>query len=157
MKTQTGLRYFCDYVGITTKPIQLKFYSGSAYSNKSAALRRCLNDNRSSFISVPVHPGRTLRSLSICPFWPAVKELVLASLDEKIKGARVHFPATTLQIPALWPTEVGELSGSDPWAGPLSPEPLLRTRAFHWFKNMTGQTEQMEGNLMFRSRLHDTF
>ena len=44
----------------------------------------------------------------------AVKELVLASLDEKIKGARVHFPATTLQIPALWPTGVGELSGSDP-------------------------------------------
>ena len=32
----------------------------------------------------------------------------------KSRGARVHFPATTLQIPALWPTGAGELSGSDP-------------------------------------------
>ena len=27
--------------------------------------------------------------------------------------ARTFFPATTLRIPALWPTEAGELSGSD--------------------------------------------
>ena len=32
------------------------------------------------------------------------KELVLFSLNGKVKGARVHFPATTPQIPAHWPT-----------------------------------------------------
>ena len=42
------------------------------------------------------------------------KELVLISLNGKVQGARVHFPATTLQIPALWPTGAGELSGPDP-------------------------------------------
>ena len=43
------------------------------------------------------------------------KELVLSSLNGKAEGARAHFfPATTLQIPALWPTGAGELSDSDP-------------------------------------------
>ena len=48
----------------------------------------------------------------------------------KRSEARAYiFPTTTLQIPALWPTGAEELSGSDPWAGPLWPEPVLRTRA----------------------------
>ena len=39
----------------------------------------------------------------------------LVDLDYgKVQGARVHFPAITLQIPALCPTGAGELSGSDP-------------------------------------------
>ena len=42
------------------------------------------------------------------------KELVLASLNGKVQGARARVPATTLQIPAFWPTGAGELSGSDP-------------------------------------------
>ena len=29
------------------------------------------------------------------------------------KGTRVHFPAKTLPIPALWPTGAGKLNGSD--------------------------------------------
>ena len=37
------------------------------------------------------------------------KELVLTSLSWKDQGARAYiFPATTLQIPALWPTGAGE-------------------------------------------------
>ena len=61
------------------------------------------------------------------------KELVLTSLNGRPRStAHAHtFPATTLQIPALWPTGKGELSGSDPWAGPFWPEPVLRTRAFY--------------------------
>ena len=37
---------------------------------------------------------------------------VLASLNGQVQGARVNFPATTLQIPARSPTEEGELSAS---------------------------------------------
>ena len=44
---------------------------------------------------------------------PGRKELVLSILNGKVQGARVHFAATTLQIPALWPTGAGELSRSD--------------------------------------------
>ena len=61
---------------------------------------------------------RNLRSISICPrFWPQRT----GSGQFKWKGprcARVHFPATTQQIPALWPTA----------AGPSWPEPVLGTR-----------------------------
>ena len=41
---------------------------------------------------------------------------VFASLNEKVQGAREHFdfPAITLQIPGLWSSGAGELSGSDP-------------------------------------------
>ena len=49
----------------------------------------------------------------------------------KSQGARVHFSLQTLQIPALWPTGAGELSGSDPWVGSFWTEPVLKTRAFH--------------------------
>ena len=39
-------------------------------------------------------------------FWPV--------LNGKVELARAYiFPATTLQIPALWPTGAGELSGSE--------------------------------------------
>ena len=48
----------------------------------------------------------------------------------KVQGARVRLPATALQIPALWPTGAGELSGSDPQAGPFWPEPVLISRTF---------------------------
>ena len=51
------------------------------------------------------------------------KEMVLASLDGKSKGRACIFPATALQIPALWPSRAGELSGSDPRAGSFWPEP----------------------------------
>ena len=50
---------------------------------------------------------------------------------ERSEARAYIFPATTLEIPALWPTGAGELSGSDPRAGPFWPEPVLRTRAFH--------------------------
>ena len=33
------------------------------------------------------------------------------------KAHEYFFPATTFQIPALWPTGAGELNGSDPQAG----------------------------------------
>ena len=58
---------------------------------------------------------RIVRLLSIYSFWPAENiKLVLVSVKGKFQGACVHFPATTLQISALRPTEAGELSGSDP-------------------------------------------
>ena len=41
------------------------------------------------------------------------KELVLTSLNGKVQDVRVHFPAATLQIPALWPIGAGEVSCSD--------------------------------------------
>ena len=53
-----------------------------------------------------------------------------ASLNGTVQRARVHFPATSLQVPAFWPTGAGELSASDPRAGPFWTEPVLRTRAF---------------------------
>ena len=62
-------------------------------------------------------------SLSICPVWPVKKNWS--------KARAYIFPATTLQIPALWLTVAGELSGSDPWARPFWPEPVLITRAFY--------------------------
>ena len=67
----------------------------------------------------------------MCPFWPAVKELVLNGLNGKVQGTCVHFLATTLQIPVLWPTGAGELSGSDSRTESFWPEPVLRTHAFH--------------------------
>ena len=69
----------------------------------------------------------------MCLLWPAKKKLVLTSLNTlngKVQGACMHFPATVLQIPALWPTGAGELSGSDS-AGSFWPEPVLRTYVFH--------------------------
>ena len=63
------------------------------------------------------------------------------------RRARTFFPVTTLQTEfALWPTGAGELSGSDPWAGPFWPKPVLRSRAFHL---RTGQTGQMGSNRIF--------
>ena len=60
--------------------------------------------------------------------------------------ARVYiFPATTSQVPALWPTEAGELSGSDPRAGTFWPEPVLRTRAFHLRSNWSDRTDRTNG------------
>ena len=50
---------------------------------------------------------------------------------ERSKARAYIFPATILQLPALWPTGAGELSGSDPWAGPFWPELALKTRVFH--------------------------
>ena len=71
------------------------------------------------------------------------KELVLASLKGKVQGARVHFPATTLQFPAIWPTGAQELSGSGSRAGAFWPESVLRTRVFHlrtrWFDRPNGK------------------
>ena len=84
--------------------------------------------------SFKIHGSKSpcLSSLSVCPFYPTeTNSLVLASLNEKVQSARLHLSATTLQIPALWLTGAGELSGSDPWVGPFWPEPVLRTRAFH--------------------------
>ena len=54
----------------------------------------------------------TIRSLSICPFWPANWPVQMERFE-----ACTLFPATTIQIPALWKTEAGELSGSSPLAG----------------------------------------
>ena len=72
-------------------------------------------------------------------------------LSDRAKGPRHaftdRFSATTLQIPALWPTGAGELNGSDAcsWAGSFWPEPVLRTCAFHlrtdWSDRPTGQME----------------
>ena len=56
------------------------------------------------------------------------KELDLASLNGRSKARAYIFPATTLQIPALWPIGAGELSGSDPLTGPFWAEPVLKTR-----------------------------
>ena len=52
------------------------------------------------------------RSLSICFILAGRNELVLASLNGKVQGVHVHFSRHS--SPALWPTGVGELSGSDP-------------------------------------------
>ena len=94
---------------------------------------------------------RIVRSLSIYSFWPAENiKLVLVSVKGKFQGACVHFPATTLQIPALRPTEAGELSGSDPRAGPFWPEPVLRTRAFHLRTDWPGRTDWTNGERPLR-------
>ena len=55
------------------------------------------------------------------------------------------FPATTLQIPALFATGAGELSGSNQWAGPFWPEPILRTRAFHLRTDWSDWTDRTDG------------
>ena len=60
---------------------------------------------------------------------------------ERSKARAYIFPAITLQILALWPTAAGELSGSDPWAGPFWTEPVLRTRAFHLRTDWSDRTE----------------
>ena len=54
------------------------------------------------------------RSLYICPFWPAIKNWFWPVSMERSKARAYIFPVTTLQIPTLWPTGAGELSGSDP-------------------------------------------
>ena len=61
--------------------------------------------------------------------------MVLASLNGKVQGASVHFPATTLQISALWPTGAGELSGADPQAGLFCLEPTSSENSCVPFKN----------------------
>ena len=76
---------------------------------------------------LPVDPSspwslrERMLSQSGVTFWVTIfgrfsdrKELILASLNGKVQGGVYIFPATTLQIPALWPTGAGELSGSDP-------------------------------------------
>ena len=78
-------------------------------------------------------------------FLASRKELVLASLNGKSKARAYVFPATTLQIPALWPTGAGELSGSDPWAGLFWPESVLRTRAFHSRADWSDRTDRTSG------------
>ena len=86
-----------------------------------------------------------LRSLSICPVWPTKKSSSGQFKWKAPRRARLHFPATTLQILALWPTGAGELNGSDPWAGPFSREPVLRTRAFHLSTDWSDRTDRTNG------------
>ena len=63
----------------------------------------------------------------------------------KVQVARVRFSATALQIPALWPTGAGELSGADPRAGPFWSEPVLRTRAFRLRTDWSDRTDRTNG------------
>ena len=61
---------------------------------------------------------------------PKTAMVVPASFNlKKVQGARVHFSATTLQILRFG----RELSSSDLWVAPFRPEPILRTRGFHYF------------------------
>ena len=64
-----------------------------------------------------------------------------------LRNTRKFFPDTTLQIPALWPTEAVELSGSYSFAGPFWLEPVLRTRAFNFSKNWSEPTNGKRLNL----------
>ena len=54
------------------------------------------------------------------------------------------FPATTLRIPALWPTGAGELSSSDT-EEPFWPEPVLRTRALQLITDWSDQPDRTNG------------
>ena len=66
------------------------------------------------------------------------KELFQVCLNGKVQGARVHFsPPQLSKFP-----RAGELSGSDPRAGPFWPEPVLRTRVFHLRTDWSGRTDR---------------
>ena len=86
------------------------------------------------------------RSLSICPLWPAEKNWFWPVQMERSK-AYIIVPATTLQIPAFWPTGVGKLRGSDPWVGPFWPEPAVRTCMFHLGTGWTGKATFLYKNV----------
>ena len=79
-------------------------------------------------------------------FWPVFK-------NGKSKQRAHIFPATTLQIPALWPTGAGELSSSDPWAGTFWPEPVLRTRVLHLRTDWSNQPDWTNGKRNARPRV----
>ena len=64
---------------------------------------------------------------------------------ERSKALVFIFHATIILISVLWPTGAGELSGSDPWAGPFWPEPVLRTRACHLRTDWSGRTDRTNG------------
>ena len=70
---------------------------------------------------------------------------------ERSKARAYIFPATTLQIPALWPTGAGELSGSDSRVGTFWPEPVLRTRAFHLRTDWSDRTNEKRPTLAVHS------
>ena len=70
-------------------------------------IRLCIKELTSCF---------TFRSLFPCPFWSAEKTLVLTRSKAR---AYIFFPAKSFSIPALSPSGAGELSGSDPQAGPF--------------------------------------
>ena len=115
---------------------------------------RCLNDLLSSHRPWTGTSGRwhSLRNVILgrFPFVRSARSKRTGSGQFKWRdqGVRVHFPATTLQFSAPWSTGVGELSGSDSWAGPFWPEPVLRTCAFRLrLIGPTGQTGQIESDL----------
>ena len=81
-----------------------------------------------------------------CLFWPDEKNWFWPVFKMHRSKARAYiFPATTLQIPALWPTGSRELNGSDPRAGPIWPEPVLRTRAFHLRTDWSDRPDRTNG------------
>ena len=65
------------------------------------------------------------------------------------RHARTILPALVLQIPELWPTGAGELSGSDPWAGQFWTEPVLRARAFHLRTNWFDRQDRTNGKQLW--------
>ena len=82
-------------------------------------------------------PFTTLRMLKIIleetlghfSFVHSGRPKITGSSQFKWKGPKVRayiFSAAALQIPALWLTEGGELSGCYPWAESFLPEPVLR-------------------------------
>ena len=98
-----------------------------------------------------LYEPRELRSLSDFAFWPAE-----STCFWQFKLTRKCFPATTLQIPAFWPTGVGELSGSNPWAGTFWPEPVLRTRAFYLRTDWSDRPDRASGSDLIQRYWHNS-
>ena len=119
--------HFCPdpTVHTSTKDIRIRFYPLSrAFPNfygfggsdprvsvdgRPKRIKNYTDSNESAF----VWTGPKL--LSICPFWPA-KRIGSGRFKWKLQCARVHFPATTLQIPALWPTENSCVPFKNDWS-----------------------------------------
>ena len=65
---------------------------------------------------------------SICLFCLSEKSWFWQVQIEKLKKCvTVHFSYHNAPHSTLWPIGAGQLSGFNPWAGPLLPEPVLRT------------------------------
>ena len=124
-------------------PIQLVMHMFCTYMDSRLPADPRFPDGRTftglHFLKTPDKPG----NLGCVPSVRSCRPKRTCSDQFKWKGPRRA--RTTLLSPALWPTGAGELSSSDPWAGPFRPEPVLRTRAFHLRSDWSDRTGRTYG------------